>query len=902
MRVTINGRAVEAVPRPGQCLRTFLREQQCFGVKKGCDAGDCGACTVHVDGTPVHSCLYPAIRAVGREVTTIEGLARDGELHPMQQQFLAAQGFQCGFCTAGMIMTAATLTPAQLEDLPAALKGNLCRCTGYRAIEDAVRGLRHVEVPPPGEAAGRNVAAQAGLGIVTGAERFTLDAAFEGLLHLKLARSPHAHARILAIDTSDTLAVPGVRLVLTFEDAPKTLVSTGLHELDDDDPADLLLFDRVVRFRGQRVAAVVAETEAAAEEGCLLLRIDYETLPAVFDPEAAMEPGAPLLHAEPEKRGIARPRQNIVAEVHGDIGNVDAGFAEADAVYENVFTSQRLQHSHLETHASVAWIDEEQRLCVRTSSQVPFLARRRLAKLFDLPPDRVRVLCARVGGGFGGKQELLTEDVVSLAALRLGRPVKLEFTREEQFIGATTRHPMRVHVRLGAKADGTLTAMQLQVISNTGAYGNHGPGVLFHGCNECISVYRCANKRVDGFAVYTNTVPAGAFRGYGLSQTVFAIESAMDELARKLAIDPFEMRRRNVVKPGDALVAYNTHPHDVEFGSYGLDQCLSLAGEALSQGDDAPGTWSSGEWLLGKGMAIGMLDTIPPRGHFAHAEARLMPDGLYELAVGTAEFGNGTSTVHVQLAATALATSATRIRLIQADTDKSGYDTGAFGSTGTVVAGKAVYKAAIALRSLILSAAAKRLGVDIASCALTADAVTAGDVRIPLGELACGGAITASGAADGSPRSVAFNVQGFKVAVHRITGAIRILRSVHAADAGTVINPMQCRGQIEGGVAQAIGAALYEHFDINEAGEVTTRTLRGYHIPAFADVPRTEVLFAETSDALGPLGAKSMSEGPFNPVAAALANAVRDATGQRFTSLPLAADRIFAQIGSSPAP
>lgn len=892
MTIRVNGRPVPERPRAGQCLRTFLRENGFFGVKKGCDAGDCGACTVHVDGAPVHSCLYPAHRADGRSVTTIEGLAADDELSPVQQRFIDAQGFQCGFCTAGMIMTVDKLTPAQLDDLPAALKGNLCRCTGYRAIEDAIRGVRHAEKPKPGDAAGRNLTAPASHRIVTGTEPYTLDVEMKGLLHLKLLRSRCAHAHIVSIDKSAALAVPGVHLVLTHEDAPPVVFSSGLHELDSDDPPDTLILDSVVRFVGQRIAAVVADTEAAAEEGCRRLSVTYDPLPAVFDPIAAMEPGAPLLHDDPRKTAASQPKRNIVAEVHGDIGDADAGFAAADTIHEGTYESQRVQHAHLETHASIAWIDDDGRLNVRTSSQVPFLARRRLATLFGLDPERVRVVCARVGGGFGGKQELLTEDIAALAALRLNRPVKLEFTREEQFIGATTRHPMRVRARLGAKKDGTLTAIEIEVISNTGAYGNHAPGVLFHSCNESLVVYKCPNKRVNGYAVYTNTVPSGAFRGYGLSQTNFAVESAIDELARTLAIDPFEMRRRNVIRPGDAMVAYDEHPHDVEYGSYGLDQCLDLSEHALARDPDP--TPDHDTWQIGQGMAIGMLDTIPPRGHHARVEAHLIADGTYEIATGTAEFGNGTTTVHAQLAATALGTDPDRIRIVQSDTDRSGYDTGAFGSAGTVVAGKATFEAASLLRACILERAAALMGVPEQSCELAADAVIAGNARLSLEEIARGGIIAATGQSGGSPRSITFNVQAFRVAVHRMTGAVKILRSVHAADAGTVINPMQCRGQIEGGVAQAIGAALYEHVDIDGAGEVTTRTLRGYHIPAFADIPRTEVLFADTSDAIGPLGAKSMSESPFNPIAAALANAIRDATGRRFFATPLAADRIYA--------
>ncbi len=866
MTLTVNGRAFEWVPRPGQCLRTFLRDLGWFGVKKGCDAGDCGACTVSVDGEPVHACIFPAFRAEGRSVTTVEGLAGRHGLHPTQQAFLDAQAYQCGFCTAGFIVTAAHLNQAQRRDLPAAFKGNLCRCTGYRAVADALDGRVHVE---PGGGVGRNAPAPAGPDVVRGRARFTLDVAVDGLTHVKLARSPHPHARVLRIDAAAARAVPGVLAVLTHADAPDALYSTGRHEIEADDPFDTRLFDTTVRFVGQRVAAVVAETEAAAAEGVRRLAVHYELLPAVFDPVEAMAPGAPVLHPRPaptREPGVEAPAQptNVVATVTGRVGDADRGFAEAHATYEGVFETQRVQHAHLETHAAIGWRDEAGRLVIRSSTQVPFLTRRALCRLFRLPEAQVRVLCERVGGGFGGKQEMLVEDVVALAVLRTGRPAVLELTRPEQFTATTTRHPMRVRVKLGAARDGALTAMQLDVLSNTGAYGNHGPGVLHHGCNESMAVYRCPNKRVDGVAVYTNTVPAGAFRGYGLSQTVFAIESAMDELARALGMSPAALRRRNAVRPGDALVSVSTEAHDVQFGSYGLDQCLDAVEQALDGPDDR--ARPEGEaWSVGQGLAMAMIDTIPPRGHYSRARLRLAPDGTAALRIGTAEFGNGSTTALAQVVASTLGLAADRVAIVQSDTDVVEHDTGAYGSTGIVVAGQAALRAARALRD-----------------------------RLEAGEAA---PLETTGFADGTPRSVAFNVQGFRVAVNRQTGEIRILKSVQAADAGTVVNPMQCRGQVEGGVAQALGAALYEHVDVDPAtGRVTTDRFRSYHVPTFADVPVTTVIFADTADAVGPLGAKSMSESPFNPVAPALANAVRDATGVRFTALPLAADRIFGAL------
>jgi putative selenate reductase molybdopterin-binding subunit len=899
MTYTVNGKTFDEEPRPGQCLRTFVRALGHHGVKKGCDAGDCGACTVWLDGDPVHSCITPAFRADGREVTTIEGLGSRENLHPMQQRFRDAPGFQCGFCTAGMIMTSATLTDAQKQDLPRALKGNLCRCTGYRAIEDAINGVAAIEEAPPGQAVGVSVGAPAATDVVTGRAEFTMDTEIDGLLHLKVLHSPHAHARIVSIDKSAALAVPGVHRVYTWQDVPRTRFTTAIHTDHLVDPDDTYILDNVMRFVGQRVVAVLADSVGAAEEGCRKVAVDYEVLPAVFDAEEAMADGAPQLHGSADPF-VRDPVHNVLLDLHGQIGDIEAGFAEADVIHEGTYFSPRVQHAHLETHGSIAWM-EEGRLVVRTSSQSPSIAKVKLSHLFGLRPDQLRVFCRRVGGGFGGKQEVISEDLVALATLDTGRPVCFEYTREEEFTTASPRHPMKITVKLGARSDGTLTAFQFRNVSNTGAYGNHGGETLFAAA-AAIALYRCANKKFDAYSVYTNTVPSGALRGYGMTQPAFAVESAIHELAVKLGMDPLELRRRNIVRPGDALLAIDDHADDVAFSEDGIGKCLDLVDAALRRHDT--GQALGDDWLVGTGTACSLHETAPPTEHISEAWATLRDDCTYEIAVGTVEFGEGTSTAHVQIAATQLGTTPSRIHLIQSDTDRTGFDTGAFASAGLFVAGNAVQRAAGALRDRILAFAASYAHVDVTSCSMDDDGVVCAGIRLSLAELldaarTRGIRLTEARKAYGSPRSVTSNTHGFRIAVHRITGEIRILYSVQATDAGVVINPAQVRGQVEGGVAQGIGFALTENFHVDANGVMANPSLRNYRIPTYADIPRTEVFLVDSNDSVGPMRSKGMAECCINPVAPALANALEDATGARYRALPLTPERIYGRLAPS---
>ena len=941
MKLEVNGASIDVEPRPGQCLRTLLREHGHTEVKKGCDAGDCGACAVILDGSPVHSCIIPAMRVDGSTVTTAAGLAAGDELHPVQEAIIEKFGFQCGFCTPGMSVTASTLTEDDLPDLDRRMKGSLCRCTGYRPLREAIvgavreTGRKSVVVPTDDGAeasgcgdmcegtcgapetsgarasgVGASVSPEPARRVVQGREPYTFDEPVDGALVLRVVASPHAHARIVSIDTSAARALPGVVAVFTHADAPPVRYSTARHEHRTDDPDDSRVLDDVVRHVGQRVAAVVAETSQAAERACRLIAVEYELLPAVFDPEAARATGAPLLHADrtPEDR-VADAARNVVASLHeGHGGDIEAALEASPVRVGGTWQTSRVSHAQLETHGSIGWLDDDGRLVIRSSTQVPFLTRDEIAHIFDLPRERVRVYAPRVGGGFGSKQEIFTEDLVALAVLRTGRPVSYEFSRTDQFLRASLRHPMRVSVELGADVAGKLTAIKLGVLSDTGAYGNHAIGVLFHGCSESISLYNAPAKHVDAEAVYTNNVPSGAFRGYGLGQIQLGVESALDLLAQRLDVDPFEVRRINAVRDGDPLLAWHGEPEpEVRWGSYGLDQCLDLAQAALERGRvTGEGVEGGGHevpdgWLVGEGVASTLIATMAPRGHIAHVTATLLPDGTYALRTGTAEFGNGTTTVQRQIAASVFGVDGARVTLAHADTDGVSHDTGAFASAGTTVAGKAVHAACVALRERMLDIAAALGDTEPGACSLEADGVRTPSGIVSFDEIiasaspqeAVDGGLTVGGAEYGDERSLAFNVHAVRVAVEPSTGIVRILQSVHAADAGFVMNPAQCRGQIEGGVAQGVGSALYEEVMVDETGGIVNPMFRTYRVPQFADIPDTEVYFADTSDDLGPFGAKSMSESPYNPVAPAIGNAIARALGRRPYEQPFSRDRVW---------
>ncbi|MCP6763218.1 MAG: molybdopterin-dependent oxidoreductase [Fischerella sp. CENA71] len=875
LKFQINNQTFTVTSHPGTTLLTLLRQLGWFGVHRVCDSGDCGACTVWVNDTPIHSCIYPAMRIANQSVTTIEGLSTNGELAPIQQAFLHKQGFQCGFCTPGMIMSAAKLPHfASSEELRLALKGNLCRCTGYQAIVESINQSRsqintdthrcHVVVDSP-SLIGKNIPKQDGTAIVTGKASYTADFVPPGLLHLKVLRSPHPHARIRKIHTDAAKAIPGVVAVFTHADVPRIPYTTAGHAEPVPDPLDHYLLDQKVRFVGDRVAVVVAESPVIAEQACDLIEVDYEILPHVIDPISAMNNGV-VIHDEPESLQIPDRDRNLAGQIFLESGDIEAGFAQADFILENTYDLPALQHVHLEPHVTISWLETDGILVVRSSTQVPFHCQRLLAQVFNIPQDKIRVYKAQIGGGFGNKQEILSEDLCAFATLMTGKPVQWEFTRKEEFTATNSRHAMTIRLKSGVKKDGTFVAQDMEVIANTGAYGNHGQTVVFLAGYIPLGLYRCPNKRFRGFAVYTNTMPAGAFRGYGATQGTFAMENQVDEIAEKLNIDPVELRQKNIICPGDVInLGQSSADHFNLIGSYAVDECFAKVVQSLGYISGTPSI-INGSRRRGVGFAVSMQGSGLSKIHLASVKLSLLADGKYELRTGAVDVGTGSDTTLRQIAAEVLGVDISEIKIISGDTQETPFDAGSYASATLYISGQAVKLAAEKLKNKLQrhQENEENISVDVA---YTADEST-----------------------------LTFAVQGVEVEVDTETGKIEVLRCVQAIDLGKAINPRICEGQATGGIAMGVGYALMEELLFDQKGKIVNPTLRDYRIPTAADVPVMEIFLIEKADPYGPFGAKGVGEITTNCTAAAIANAVAHATGVRLRQLPMLPERVWRAI------
>ena len=758
---------------------------------------------------------------------------------------------------------------------------------------------------------GQNVRKVDGVKLVTGAPAFTDDIQLQGLLYGKILPSPHAHGRIVRIDPRKARALPGVHAVLTYHDVKRVPHTTAGQAWPEPSPYDTYLLDSKVRFVGDRVAAVAAESRAIAEEALRLIEVEYEVLPPVLDMEQAIEAGTPVIHDEPDSKNIYDAQRNVAAHILREIGNVDEGFREADYVFEREYRTQRQQHAMLEPHVTICWLDPDGRLIIRTSTQVPYHCRRQVAMILGIPVGRIHVIKPRIGGGFGGKQEMLLEDICGALTLATRRPVKIEYTREEEFYMARSRHPQILRMKIGVKRDGTVVASHLKVLATTGAYGSHASTVQGNTGSKVLPLYRAPHLRFECDVVYTNAPVAGAFRGYGCPQGFFAMESLADEIAEKLGIDPMEFHRKNVIRQGDvdklsAQLGEGKEGLPRVIRSCGLPECLQKAAAAIDwDGKRQSPAEHGGKVRHGVGMACAMQGSGIAGIDWASAFLKMNEDGSFCLQVGASDVGAGADTVLAQIAAETLGVTLDKIIITSGDTDFTPFDTGAYASSTTIITGGAVKKAAEKVRAQVLEVAAKMLDAPAENLACGNNevfrqdeprhAVSISDVALQAlykEKLQIMDAASHFNTDSPPPFSVTFA----EVAVDTQTGKVRVERLVTAVDPGVAINPMQAEGQVEGAVTQGLGFALTEELLLDDAGRPRNPNFLDYKIFSAKDMPKLTTILVETEEPLGPYGAKSVSEVPINAVAPAIANAIYHAVGVRVRRLPIRAEDVLRAL------
>jgi putative selenate reductase molybdopterin-binding subunit len=972
----INGVIKSVDVAANQSLLSALRQEGYFSVKHGCETGECGACTVLIDGVARPSCVTFAAQVGGCTLTTVEGLGNARKLHPIQEAFIDTGAIQCGFCTPGMVLAAYALLKSNANPSEAevrdALSGNLCRCTGYVKPVQAVlraaaimRGetmapisrpssnenfqpwdpgrspLEHTEhgassthgggegqsAPTQGNDGEGGVATLTGtrvstelsivgkaerkvdaVKLVTGKPAYVDDIELRDMLHGRLLTSPHAHAVIRDIDVSEARALPGVHAVLTYKDIPRIPYTTAGQSWPEPGPHDQYSLDYMVRFVGDRVAAVAAETPEIAEQALKLIRVDYEVKPAVLDPRKAMDADAPRIHPESESYRIHDASRNIAAHLHAEVGDVERGFAESDLVVEGEYIVPQVQQTPIENHIVITYWDEDDRLVVRTSTQVPYHVRRIIAPIIGLSPRRIRVIKPRIGGGFGVKQEVLLEDICALLTIATDRPVKLELSRAEEFRSSRSRHPQLIRMKTGVKRDGTLVANQMTLLANTGAYGTHSMTVQSNTGSKTLPLYPCPNIRFDADVVYTNLPPAGAFRGYGVPQGAFALESHMDEVAKQLGMDALELRRKNWIKEGEEIpfakaLGEGKEGYDQVIQSCGLPQCLQIVEERLNW-KEKRGKGGTGRYQRGVGAALAMHGTAIAGLDMAGASIKLNDDGSFNLLVGATDIGTGSDTVIAQIVAETLGVRVEDIIIHSSDTDFTPFDTGAYASSTTYISGGAAKKAAEQARAQILAVAGNMLKANPEMLAIKDRVITAPSGNtVTVSQVALHSLhienqqqimATASWMSYESPPP--FAAQGAEVEVDTETGVVRVVRAISAIDAGRVINPITAEGQIEGGATQALGYGVCEEMVYDSNGATLTTNLSDYRIFSAPDMPQMETYIVETSDPFGPFGAKAIAEIPIDAMAPAVANAVADALGMRIRQIPLTPERVLRAI------
>lgn len=978
IELIINGLEYELHCEPHQRLLQVLRNEGFFSVKFGDEDGLTGASLILLDGKVVNAQTMLAVQTNGKHITTLEGIGSSKHLNVLQQCFIETGAIQSGYNTPAQILAAHALlldNPSPDEtQIREAIAGVLDRETAYvkpvqailraaallrgekvdpfepleRAIpapsdlfptgiewlaapedllDDGFSPVRHrlrtipaVVVTPADlkktKVVGHSEPKVDAVKLAAGKPVFADDIEMRNMLHAALLTSPHAHARILAIDASRARALPGVHAVLTYEDVPRVIYASGGQSYPNPPPYDQVSLDNKVRHVGDRVAVVAAESPEIAREALKLIDVSYEVLPAVFDPEEAMQAGAPVIHDEADAVDIHDASRNIVHHIDASAGDAEYEWGRATYIFEGEYRTHQVQQVSIEPHVCVTYWDEDDRLTIRTSTQVPFHVRRMVAPLLNLPLKKIRVIKPRIGGGFGGKQEMLLEDLCAHLTIATGRPVRFEYSREQEFTSARSRHPQIIRFKTGVTDEGEICACEMYIIGNTGAYGTHGLTVQMVSGFRGLTTYNAPYSRFICDVVYTNIPTPGAYRGYGAPQALFALETHIEEIAIDLNWNPVEFKRKNWIKQGDPLImavalgeGKDGYPQIVTTSA--LEECMDLGLNAMGWYDKrgvertVPG---KPHLRKGIGLAVAMHGSGIAGLDMGAASLKMNDDGSFNLLVGATDLGTGADTVLAQIAAETLDVLLEDILIYAADTDMTPFDTGAYASSTTYVSGGAVLKAAEKVKQQILQHVSEHmLNVPMDELELDSRAVVAKDGRrVTMEEVGLHSLhqadqkqimATASHMSYESPAP--FGVQFAEITVDTETGQITVDRLLMAVDCGIALNPITASGQVEGGQLQALGYAHCEWMAYAEDGQPLATNLKDYHIYRADEMPEVDVIFVETYEPSGPYGAKAVAEIPKDGVAPALVSALYDATGVRVREIPLVPERVWRALKDS---
>jgi len=914
LSLTVNGKQHTLAPLAGETLAQLVRHRlRLTGTKIGCEESECGSCTVLVNGEPVLSCMYPAERAAGKLIVTIEGLAPPhagplgarAELHPLQQAFIEHGAVQCGFCIPGQIMTAHALLqknpdPAR-DEIRFALKDTLCRCGGYPAIENSIlaaaRSLRTGEPPHPPlipdsmhpqAVVGHTQVRPDGIEKVSGSGIYTDDLEFEGMLYGKVRRALVPHAFLKKLDISRAKALDGVVAVLTADDVP----GERNHGLVVYDWPVMIGIGERVRYVGDALAIIAAESQEIAERASALIEEEFDLQPVITNPVQARQEGVPQIHE----------KGNLLKHIKVRKGDMQAGFAEADVILEHTFHTPITEHAFIEPECSIAVPKPDGRMEIYVGSQIPYQDRTQVARAMGWPEERVRIIGQLMGGGFGGKEDIAGQIHAAMLASITGRPVKLLFDRHESMLVHPKRHATQIRVKLGAKKDGRLVAAESELYGDTGAYASLGEKVMTRATTHSAGPYDIAHVRADCYAMYTDNPPAGAFRGFGVTQSAFAVESMMDMLAEKLELDPVELRRMNSLQVGSI-----TNTGQLLRESVGLLECIDKVDAEMRKSDPrpfAPRIASDGHSARAWGFAAGYKNTGLGGGapDKAGAEIELFDNGTFEVRSSSAEMGQGLVAVMQMTVAEEMSVAPQQVRVLVMDTDLTPNGGPTTASRQTYVTGNASRYAAQTLRDAIAATLAEKYDVKPDQIRFDHGLVHADGHSLTLAEVA-----REMKTAGQWPRALyeyeapktqplgtggdmhfafSFAAQAAEVEVNTDTGEVRVLRIITANDVGMAVNPLGLQGQVEGGVMMGLGNCLTEEF-IMDQGHIVTDHLARYRVPGIMLTPEITSIIVEHPTADGPYGAKGVGEVCSIPTTPAITNAIYNAVGVRVDRLPV---------------